>query len=220
MGDEDEGNAKVAVHLLQFKLHIDTQFVVEGRERLVEKQHLGTVDDGTSNGHALLLSSREFVYVAFLVFVHTHDAECRHDTCVDFVLAHLLEFQAESHVVIDIKMRKESIALEHRVDGTLIGRQIGNVLAREQYLTFGRLRKTGNDAQQSGLAASRRTQEGHKFATLDVQTDIVEHHLIVVETLGDVLYLNNVVVVIHLPIIKHNTVQRYHKSVTIQNKCG
>ena len=115
-------------------------------------------------------------------------------------------------------MREEGVALEHRVDGTLIRRQFRNVLARKQDLAFGRLRKAGNDAQQGGLAATRWPQQGHKLATLDVQTDIVEHHLVVVKALGDVLHLNNVVVVVHLTLLKHNTVQRYHNSMTIQNK--
>ena len=40
VGDEDEGDADVALDLLELDLHLAAQLEVEGAERLVEQQHL------------------------------------------------------------------------------------------------------------------------------------------------------------------------------------
>ena len=61
MGDEDERDADVALDRLQLDLHLLAQLEVERAERLVEQQHLRTVDERSGERDALALAARELV---------------------------------------------------------------------------------------------------------------------------------------------------------------
>ena len=64
VGDEDEGDADLALHLLQLDLHLLAQLEVERAERLVEQQHLGPVDQRPGQRDPLPLAARELVRLA------------------------------------------------------------------------------------------------------------------------------------------------------------
>ena len=49
---------------LQLDLHLLAQLQVEGAERLVEQQHLGTVDERPGEGDALALAAAQLVRLA------------------------------------------------------------------------------------------------------------------------------------------------------------
>ena len=56
MGDKDKGDAQLPLDLHQFPLHILPELQIQGGQRLVQKQHLGFIDDGPGDGNALLLA--------------------------------------------------------------------------------------------------------------------------------------------------------------------
>ena len=60
MGDQHEGDADIALQVLQLDLHVAAQLAVESGERLVEQQHLRPVDQGAGKRDALLLAAGEF----------------------------------------------------------------------------------------------------------------------------------------------------------------
>ena len=59
VGHEHEGDADLALDLLELELHLAAQLEVEGAERLVEQQHLRPVDQGPGEGDALPLAAGE-----------------------------------------------------------------------------------------------------------------------------------------------------------------
>ena len=61
MGDVDEGQADLLLDALELDLHLPAQLEVEGAERLVEEEHVGAVDQGAGQGHALLHATGELV---------------------------------------------------------------------------------------------------------------------------------------------------------------
>ena len=59
VGNEDEGNAQLFFNLDELQLHTAAQLPVQGTERFVKKQYPRLIDDGPSNGYALLLAAGE-----------------------------------------------------------------------------------------------------------------------------------------------------------------
>jgi hypothetical protein len=55
VGDVDDRRIKLLVKPLEFGPHIDAQFGVEVRERLVHQEHVWVTDDSASDGHPLSL---------------------------------------------------------------------------------------------------------------------------------------------------------------------
>ena len=82
MCDEDKADTKIMLQGLQFQLHGLAQVPVECRERLVEKQELGLVDDCTRQSHSLALAARELVRAAALVTAKVQPFQCFADTRV------------------------------------------------------------------------------------------------------------------------------------------
>ena len=59
MRDVHEREADLGLDPLELELHLAAQLEVERAERLVEQQHLGTVDDRAGQRDALLLAAGE-----------------------------------------------------------------------------------------------------------------------------------------------------------------
>ena len=59
VGDDDEGDADLALNRLELHLHLLAQLEVERAERLVEQQDLRAADQGAGQGDALALAARE-----------------------------------------------------------------------------------------------------------------------------------------------------------------
>ena len=90
-------------------------------------------------------------------------------------------------------MGEEGVALEHRVDRPLVGRQVGQVLAVQPDLALVGVLEAGDQAQQGGLAAAGGAQQGEELVLADVDRNIVQRdHAIIAaaENLGDALYFD------------------------------
>ncbi len=59
MRDVDEGDPDLGLDPLQLDLHLPSQLEVEGPQRLVEEQHVRTVDDRAGQRDALLHAARQ-----------------------------------------------------------------------------------------------------------------------------------------------------------------
>ena len=67
VGDEDEGDAELFLQRLQLFLHLLSELEIERAERLVEQQHLGSVDQRAGERHALALTAGELRRTAILI---------------------------------------------------------------------------------------------------------------------------------------------------------
>src|ERR687893_1855330 len=113
-----------------------------------------------------------------------HQLEQLGDLGGDLGLRPFADPEAEGHVLRHRHVSERSVVLEHEADVPLLGGQPGRVVALDLYgARVGEL-QAGDDAQQSGLAASARTEQGGQLAGGDVQVDVSEGDE-VAETLAD-----------------------------------
>ncbi|MNW57073.1 hypothetical protein D3C74_348480 [compost metagenome] len=89
----------------------------------------------------------------------------------DHILLKLLDAQSESHILEYVQVRKQRIVLKYRIDLPLVGGNVVDDLAIEINRAFSRLGETGNQPQNSRLAAARRAQQGIEFTAFDFEAD-------------------------------------------------
>ena len=90
-------------------------------------------------------------------------------------------------------MREQGVVLEHRVDRSLMRRQVRDLIPIKEDRPFGDVLETGDHAQQSSLATARRAQKGEEFIVLDGQRNplqrceiaIAFHSVADVDCIGD-----------------------------------
>ncbi len=140
-----------------------------------------------------MLPSRKGIHVTVLVIGHSYHLEHLAHLPVYLVLRSMHEFEPESDVVIDVKMREKGIALKYCVQGSPVRRNPRQVITLQQYASGVRREETGNLPQKRRLAASGRTEKRHKFTFTDTQIDVLEH-LLVSEGLAKVLNVYNDIV--------------------------
>ncbi len=80
------------MHLLELDLHVLAHLQVQGREGLVEEQHLGLIHYRAGDGHPLLLSAGKGFHIPVLIVGHTHHPEHLAHLAGDLLLRDLLEF--------------------------------------------------------------------------------------------------------------------------------
>ena len=72
MRDKDKGDSQAALQSPQFSLHLHSQLMVKGRERLIQQQHFRTIDDRASNCNPLPLTTRHFRDFTLAIAVQLH----------------------------------------------------------------------------------------------------------------------------------------------------
>lgn len=88
-------------------------------------------------------------------------------------------------------MGEKGIALKHRVDGPLVGRQSGNILPVKQDLSACRQVESRDHSQRRRLAAARGAEEGDELTFVDVEAHIVDDKVVII-ILGDVFEFDDV----------------------------
>lgn len=154
VGNEDEGNAQLFFDLNEFQLHTAAQLAVQGAERFVEKQDPRFIDDGSGNGHALLLTAGEVDDVGVFIAVEVDQFQGIANLIADVVAGLAVNLGPEGDILGHVHMRKKGIILEHRIDLTPIGRQLGNILPIKEDSSLIRCFKTGKEPQGRRLAAA------------------------------------------------------------------
>ena len=162
--DEHEGDAELALQVLQLDLHVGAQLLVQCRERLVEKQHGGLVDQRAGQRDALLLAAGKFMDLAAAVAGQPHHRQRVAGLAADLARRQPRPDLAQpvGDIVLDIEMREKRIVLEHHVDRPAIGRDADHVPAADQHLAFARLLEAADHAQAGRLAAAGRSKQCDK----------------------------------------------------------
>ena len=135
MGHEDEGDAGFGLQALQFDLHFLAQLQIQRRQAVrpaaapwaaapargpAPRAVAGRPKAGWSCGWPSASSS--------------HQRQHPFGGGLDLGLGAALHFQTEADVLRHGQMRKQRIALEHRVHRALVRRQVGDVLTIQQDL--------------------------------------------------------------------------------------
>ena len=174
VGDEQEGDPDLALDRLQLDLHRPAQLEVEGRERLVEQQHLRPVDQRAGERDALSLAAGELGRPVLGARAELHQLEHLADALVDAGAVDALAAQAERDVAAHVEVLEERVALEDGVDVALVRRGAGDVVAADLHGAGGGVVEAGDHPQRGGLAAARRAQQREELAGRDVEVDVVD----------------------------------------------
>src|SRR5690606_36545141 len=82
--------------------------------------------------------------------------------------------QTERDVLEDVEVREEGVALEDRVDRSLVRTQPGDVPVTEQHLSRGRLLQAGDHPQGGRLAAAGGPEQGEERPLRNGQAEVVD----------------------------------------------
>ena len=167
VGDVHERDADLGLDPLQLDLHLPAQLQVERAQRLVEQQDLGAVDEGARQRHPLLLPTGQLGGTALLVAAQLDELEHVVDLAPDF--ADAAATQAERHVLEDVEVREQRVALEDRVHRALVGAQPADVPPRDRDGARRRLLEPRDHPQRGGLAAAGGSQKGEEAPLLHEQ---------------------------------------------------
>ena len=91
------------------------------------------------------------------------------------------QLHAEAHVVADVEMRIERVALEHHRDVTLARLEVVDAPAADQDVAGRDRFQSGDHPQQRRLATAGRTDQHDEFAVGDVEVDALHAQRIVAE---------------------------------------
>src|SRR6185369_11370640 len=185
VGDEDHGQAELALQLLQLELHRLPQLLVERAERFVAKQHPRLDHDGAGQSDALLLAPGELAGTAILVSDELHLRQRIGDLAGDGGPLHAAHAQAEGNVFTDRAMRKQGVVLEHHSHVALVRRHMGDIDPTDLDDAFGRRLEAGDHAQRRRLAAAGGPQQREEFSFLNAHVDGIDGARAAVIGLGD-----------------------------------
>ena len=190
MSDIDKGDAGLLLDAFQFVLHILAQTQVQRAQRLVQKQHLRTVDQRAGDGHTLLLAAGEGRDLAVFKALEADNLQHFGHAVVDLLLGELQKPQAERDIVIHVQMWEQRVPLKDRIDLSLVRRDIIDPLSIKKHITGRRCQKTANNSQRCGFSASTGTQQCEKFLISDVKIDVIKNGFAVLKGHGKIRQAN------------------------------
>ena len=201
MGDVDGGDAEVLLHLFQLVAQLHPQLGVQVGQGLVHADDGRAGDQGTGDGHPLLLAAGELAdRLGQLLAAEVHLPGDLPDPAVHLRLLQLFQLQAKGDVVVDGHGGEQGVGLKDNADAALLNGHMGDVLPLHHHAAGHGLDKAGEGAQGGGLPAAGGAQEGEELPLLHVDVDAVQG--------GEVAEFD------------HNVVQANHRSLSLSLEIG
>ena len=116
----DGSDAHLLLYTSYLCTHGHTKLCVKITERFVEQKYSRLQDQGPGQGYSLLLSARKLISHSGLHTFHFNQLQNIDDLLMYYFLWQLSKLQAISHIVENIVMRKQGIALEYHGCITLV----------------------------------------------------------------------------------------------------
>ena len=188
VGDEDDGDAEVALEATHLLLEVGAHEGVDGAERLVHQDHVGAAGQRAGHADPLLLPPGELGGVApRLVGGEPHLLDRLHRGGAGPRPVPAEQARDGHHVGQDRAVREETGVLDDVTDRTAqLGRRPGgDVLTVEGDAALGGLDHPVDHAQRGGLPAAGRADEHGDAAAGDVEGQGVHGHRAVGVALGD-----------------------------------
>ena len=178
MGDDHEGDTDLVLQALELQLHLRANLAVQRRQRLVEQEEPGSLDDGAGQGHALALTAGQARRPRLGLAAQADGLQHLGDTLPDLVLRKSLALQPVRDVALDAHVREERVRLEHQVDGSPLRRECEQVdvalVAGHRDRALVGVLEPGEAAQQGRLAAAAGPEQGEELVLPDVEADVVD----------------------------------------------
>ncbi|MDT4857646.1 hypothetical protein FQZ97_920790 [compost metagenome] len=143
---------------------------IEGRERLIEEQHLRIGGQGARQGGALAHAAGKLKRVVVAKAVEMALLEHLLGNCLALRRGHAFDFQAQLDVAADAAPGHQQILLQHEGD---LAHRSDDAFAPHIDLTLAGAVETGPHVQQGAFATPGRTDDGDDFATADSQVEVL-----------------------------------------------
>ncbi|HEY6434894.1 MAG TPA: hypothetical protein VIZ17_23225, partial [Acetobacteraceae bacterium] len=177
VGDvHDRQRGQLAVQAGQLVQHVAADLGVEGRQRLVEQQHLRLDGQGAGDGDALLLAAAELAGEAAGERAHADQGEAVLHALADGGFGDAASARAECDILVHAHVGEQGVVLHHHADAAGVGRQVGDVVAADADAAGGRADEAGHCPQRGGLAGAGGADDGHDLAGRDGEGKGVECH--------------------------------------------
>jgi hypothetical protein len=133
---------------VEFLAHAPGHVGIEVAERFIEQEQHGMLDQRSSEGHALLLATGQFMGIPSLEALQTDEAE--HVLHAHFSLVSAQPSKAERNILLHTEVREQGILLKHHADVSVFGRR---QMVRRRYQPSRQKDLTGPDGLKSGDGA-------------------------------------------------------------------
>ena len=177
VGDVERRGREPRVQFAQLDPHLRAQLGVEVRQRLVEEEHLGIADDGTTHRDALALAARELARTPPQQVAQAQDVGGAVHPGRDLGPGHAADPQPVGHVLEHGHVRIERVVLEHHCHVALAGLEAADVAIADMDAAARERLQAGDAAQQRGLAAAGRADDDDELAVGDLEVDRLDRHL-------------------------------------------
>ena len=174
MCHEERGDSDLQLHSTDLVAQSSSDFRIEGRQWLVQKQNLWLDGERSGQGDTLLLTTRKLVGEPIGEAAEPDELEHFARPLAPLAGAHLAHLQPEGHVLPGRHVRKQRIRLEHHADITLVGRLPGDVLTADDHPSAVGLLETRDQPERRRFATAGGPEQGDQLAGSHRQTQAVE----------------------------------------------
>ena len=172
MCNDDGCAARCKQNALQLKTQFLPQFGIKRGKRFIEKHKFWSNGDSASQGYTLLLPTAQQSWPLRLVAPESYQVDHLTNPHRYFVLLDTALAQAISNVLLDRKMRKESVILKNEPDIALIWRNPCHIAPSDSYPSLIGLEKPRNHSQSRRLTAATWSKECDDFAFFNAKGDV------------------------------------------------
>ncbi len=169
MGHINEGDFKRLLYPFQLNLHLLAQLEVQRPQRFIQQQYPRMVDQRACNRDPLLLSARKLVDVAAVIPRKVYQLQHLLYTGFPFIFRYLAQLQPKLNIFKYIQMRKQCIALEHRIDIPFMRRQVVDPKSVKKNVTRLGMDKSTDRPEGCGLSTAGRAKQGNELLVTDVE---------------------------------------------------
>ncbi|PTX59649.1 hypothetical protein C8P63_11184 [Melghirimyces profundicolus] len=160
------------MQLADLRPHLHPQFGVQVGQRFVHQEHLGFTHDGPAEGHPLALTPGEcFGFSVQQVFDVENFGRFLYPL-VDFVLLEFPKLQAEGHVLVNVHMGIQGVALEHHGDVPILGGNVVDQPVTDVQLPFRNFFQSGDHPKGGGFPATGGSDQNQKLLIFDMQVKV------------------------------------------------
>ena len=172
VGDVDERDSDTLLDGAELRAHVLAELQIERRQRLVEQQHVRFGRERPGDGNALALSPRQLVAHLFALVGQRDQIEQLLGPPAALGAPQAAHLEGERDVLPHRHEREECEVLEDEGGGPLVRTNPRHVPAADPHHALRGLQEAGYGAQQSGLAAPRRSEEAEEPAFGDVDAHV------------------------------------------------
>jgi len=168
------GGAELLLEPLEEAAGLQPQPRVQVGQGLVEQEHLGPVGDRPGQGDPLLLAAGQLAGPALHGRLQLQAGPGFGGGAVALGLGHPLDLERVGDVVGHRHVRVQGVVLEHHGHVPAARGDPGHVAAADLDGAGGRGLEPGDGAQQGGLAAAGRAEQGEELPVVDAQVQAVD----------------------------------------------